>query len=83
MGRASSSPGEMQLHTTFMFVIVASGSLVLIFYFMSGKTRPQRALFTPSPLSHRGAKHTPIPGDTLRALHVAVSPHRLCPATAH
>ena len=28
--------GEMQLHTTFMFVITASCSLVLIFYFMSG-----------------------------------------------
>uniref|UniRef100_A0A6U4JMI3 Signal peptide peptidase n=1 Tax=Hemiselmis andersenii TaxID=464988 RepID=A0A6U4JMI3_HEMAN len=27
--------GEMQLHTTFMFVFVASGSLVLIFFFMS------------------------------------------------
>uniref|UniRef100_A0A7S0VTT0 Uncharacterized protein n=1 Tax=Hemiselmis tepida TaxID=464990 RepID=A0A7S0VTT0_9CRYP len=27
--------GEMQLQTTFMFVIVASGSLVLIFFFMS------------------------------------------------
>ena len=26
----------MQLHTTFMFVVVASASLVLIFYFMSG-----------------------------------------------
>lgn len=29
--------GEMQLHTTFMFVITASCSLVLIFYFMSGE----------------------------------------------
>jgi len=29
--------GEMQLHTTFMFVITASCSLVLIFFFMSGE----------------------------------------------
>jgi hypothetical protein len=30
--------GEMQLHTTFMFVIVSSASLMLIFYFMSGQS---------------------------------------------
>ena len=29
--------GEMKLQTTFMFVIVSSCSLVLIFYFMAGK----------------------------------------------
>ena len=36
--------GEMKLHTTFMFVIVSSCSLVLIFYFMSGTHSLPRAV---------------------------------------
>mmetsp|Transcript_42225 Transcript_42225/g.86326 ORF Transcript_42225/g.86326 Transcript_42225/m.86326 type:complete len:381 (-) Transcript_42225:61-1203(-) len=38
--------GEMQLHTTFMFVIVASCSLVLIFYFMSAMSILITVLFS-------------------------------------
>ena len=38
--------GEMQLHTTFMFVITASCSLVLIFYFMSAMSVLISVLFS-------------------------------------
>merc|ERR1711966_514631 len=38
--------GEMQLHTTFMFVIVSSCSLVLIFYFMSAMSILITVLFS-------------------------------------
>lgn len=38
--------GEMQLHTTFMFVIVASCSLVMIFYFMSAMSVLITVLFS-------------------------------------